>query len=212
MKIISISSNIAGHACAIGDSIRKHFYNNCKMTDFFDYLEVDLYSVNQLLSIQRNDIKYLSIKDNYYPNKDNKNTVYFNHFQKMISYHDLNINFEISDYDIFIDKYIRRYNRLIESIQNEDIIFFIRFGPELDMDVIDFINKIKIINSNLKFYFIHLDYNESFVNKIENISYLEEYHYINLYEPDKILNEDLYFQTLDYSWDKVKMNINNILK
>lgn len=212
MKIISISSNIADHACAIGDSIRKHFYDNHKMTDFFDYLEVDLYSVNQLLSIQKKDIQYLNIKEDYCINKNNKTTVYFNHFQKMISYHDLNASFEIPDYDIFINKYIRRYNRLIEYIESEDIIFFIRFGPELDTHVIDFIHKIKIMNEDLIFYFIHLDYHESSLNKIESMDSMKEYQYINLYESDKVLNEDLYFQTLDYSWDKVKTYINNILK
>jgi hypothetical protein len=38
MKIISLSSNIAGPACAVAQCIKK-YYNNDYKTNFFDFLE-----------------------------------------------------------------------------------------------------------------------------------------------------------------------------
>jgi hypothetical protein len=212
MKIISISSNIAGHACAIGDSIRKHFYENHKLTDFFDYLEVHLHSVNELLSIQRKDIQYLNIQDEFVENKHGKISVSFKHFNRMISHHDLNPQFQIHEYDVFIDKYIRRYHRFMDSIEKEDILFFLRYGKENAQDILEFIEKVKGINPHLRFYFLHLDYDEQSSAKVEELAHQPEYSYLNLYEAGRIMDDDLYFQTLEYPWDKVKMHINNILK
>jgi hypothetical protein len=212
MRIISISSNIAGHACAIGDSIRKYFYNNRKMTDFFDYLEVHLHSVNELLAIERKDIYYLNINNDFVENKHNKISVSFKHFQRMISHHDLNPQFDIHEYDVFIDKYIRRYNRLMDSIENENLILFIRFGKEEEIDIVQFIENIKKINPTLQFYFVHLDYDKDSSARMENLESVPEYSYLNLYDESLLLDEDLYFQTLEYSWDKVKMHINNIIQ
>jgi hypothetical protein len=49
MKIISLSANIAGPACAIATSIKKYFYNNNYITNIFDYLELSIISINQFL-------------------------------------------------------------------------------------------------------------------------------------------------------------------
>ena len=51
MKIISLSSNIAGPACAVAVSIKKYYNNNYK-TNFFDFLEVSLLSIIQVLQTE----------------------------------------------------------------------------------------------------------------------------------------------------------------
>ena len=51
MKIISLSSNTAGYACAIACIIKNKYYNNNYKTNFFDYLEISFTSIIQLLSL-----------------------------------------------------------------------------------------------------------------------------------------------------------------
>ena len=48
MKIISLSSSIAGPACSVACSIKKHYYNNNYKTNIFDYLEISLIGVIQV--------------------------------------------------------------------------------------------------------------------------------------------------------------------
>ena len=47
MKIISLSSNKAGFACAVATSIKK-YYNNNYQTQMFDYLVCSLNDINKL--------------------------------------------------------------------------------------------------------------------------------------------------------------------
>ena len=49
-------------------------------------------------------------------------------FDKLISYHDLKKKPSHDDLILFENKYLRRYFRLIHSIYEEDVIFFIRYG------------------------------------------------------------------------------------
>ena len=56
MKIISLSAGIAGPACAIATSIKKYFYNGSKQTDMFDYLEISLLSIIQILSLNSDNL------------------------------------------------------------------------------------------------------------------------------------------------------------
>ena len=90
MKIISLASYNGGEACSVFTCIKKYFYNDNCITDFFSYLEVSLESVNQILLM---DEKYIDsyFKENYeiYLNKDGNYSVIFKNFDKMISHHDL---------------------------------------------------------------------------------------------------------------------------
>ena len=56
MKIISLSSSIAGPACAVAKSIKKYFYNNNYQTNMFDYLEISFLSILQILYLDKDDI------------------------------------------------------------------------------------------------------------------------------------------------------------
>ena len=190
MKIISLSYDEAGYACAIGSAIKRK-YNN--VTNFFDYLVVDMKTINNIL--QLNNFNYEHVNNH-------KNTVVkWNNFDKLISYHDLKEVYNEIELKNFTKKYMRRYFRLINDIYNEKIIFFIRYGKTSYDEIKNFYNNIKNLNENIICYFINVDYDKS----VNNIYYedIKTYIYINFHainEP-KIYNEDIYFKLLEYNWD-----------
>jgi hypothetical protein len=202
MKIISLASDIAGPACAIATSVKKYFYNNSNQTNIFDYLEITLSDINKLLN--NYDISFVDDL-HIYINRINKSSVNFNKFNKMISHHDLAEEYNENDLQNFKEKYIRRYNRLFNHLKNENDIFFLRFSDDNNDDILNFINIIKKINTNLNFKFIHLFYDEKNINnfKHENYIYINFYNYI---DNTKTYNEDLFFKTIEFDW-KVVYNI-----
>jgi hypothetical protein len=197
MKIISLSSSVAGPACAVAKCIKKYYYNDDYQTNMFDYLEISLLSIIQILNLEKDDIHYLYLNNEIFLNKDNNNSVRFNNFDKIISHHDLKNNYLEKDYIDFIEKYKRRYYRLINDIKNEDKIFFIRYGLESECIINKFIDRINILNPSLKVYFIIVDYNEKDEN-INNSNYI----YINFYKYKENINysDDLFFKTMQYNW------------
>lgn len=212
MKIISLSSSIAGPACAIAYCIKHFYYNDCYISNFFDNLEVSLYSITQVLKNRNSEEieNKLNTNNFIFLNKDDKSSVCFNNFNKMISHHDLSKNYTSYDYNIFIEKYKRRFNRLIETIINEDIIFFIRYGNEQYENIIDFMNEINRINNNLKVYFINVNFDEH--NIIKNYD-IKNYVYINFnaYLDNTIeYHDNLYHKTIQFNWLKVFDIINNL--
>ena len=214
MKIISLSSSIAGPACAISVSIKKHFYNDNCETNIFDFLEVSLESIIKILTIKINNLDIEEILKNNYNiivNNDGNNSVFFNNFDKLISHHDLIINYNDEDFNNLTQKYKRRYNRLINYILNENKIFFLRFGNESKELIINFINTVKIINNNLEIIFINL----FFDNNSINLNYdIKNYYYINFYNDidyNKTYSEDLFYKTLEFNWFSVYEIINNNL-
>jgi hypothetical protein len=214
MKIISLSSSIAGPACAVATIIKKHFYNNNYETNMFDFLEVSLESIIKVLSISNNNLNiedYLSNNYDIIVNSDGNNSVFFNNFDKLISHHDLILNYDEETFNIFIEKYKRRYNRLINHILNEDKIFFIRFGIDNKDSIINFINNVKKINNNVEIYFINLYFDEN-NKKIDND--IQNYYYINFYNNidfNKIYSEDLFYKTMEFNWLPIFEIINNKL-
>ena len=89
MKIISLSYSEAGYACSIGTSI-KIKYN--LTTNFFDYLVVDMSTINEILNLSNLELllsnyEINKIKNHEYNSVTNKN------FKKFISYHDLKNNY-----------------------------------------------------------------------------------------------------------------------
>ena len=213
MKIISLSSSIAGPACAIACSIKKHFYNNNYETNMFDFLEVSLESIIKVLSINNklNIEDYLTNNYDVIVNSDGNNSVFFNNFDQLISHHDLILNYNEDTFNIFIEKYKRRYNRLINHILNEDKIFFIRFGEDNKDSIISFINNVKKINNNLEVYFINLYFDENNKKLHDDIN---NYYYINFYDTidyNKKYSEDLFYKTMEFNWLPIFEIINNNL-
>ena len=166
MKIISLSSSISGHACAISQCIKQNFYNNNCITNMFDYLEISLLSIIQILYMKNDDINYLHINNEIITNIDGNKSVQFKNFDKIICHHDLKNNYTEEDYHNFIKKYQRRYYRLLHDLYNEDVLYFIRFGIEPQYLIEQFINKVKEINPKLTIYFINVNYDK--YNKLIN--------------------------------------------
>ena len=206
MKIISLSSSIAGPACAIATAIKKHFYNNNYQTNIFDYLEISLESINQFLLLEENEIYHLDFDiESSYCNSDNKTSIKFKYFDKVISHHDLPSHFNEVDILELKNKYIRRYNRLINYIESQDKIFFLRYGNESCDLINNFYKYVRDLNPYLTVYFIHLDYSDD--NHISQIIYdnihFENYFYFNFanyISDDIIYDDDLFFKTLQYDW------------
>ena len=210
MKIISLSSDKAGFACAVATSIKK-YYNNNYQTQIFDYLVCSLNTINSILKTTNyNDI----INNLEITPIDNKSCVKFKNYDNLISYHDLLNPYTKSDYINFIEKYKRRYNRLLEIIKNEDILYFIRFGYEDEKDISNFFHIIKYLNVNIKVHFINVYYNK--INNDYNYTIINNNCFfvpINFYlfeEKDKIYDVDEYYKTLEYNWDNIFKIINLI--
>lgn len=201
MKIISLSAGIAGPACAIATSIKKYFYNGSKQTDMFDYLEISLLSIIQILSLNSDNISDAIYNNNtFVPNINQCQTVTFNNFDRIISHHDLKENYNVNDYNEFIEKYKRRYNRLIECLKTENKIFFIRFGHENTCQFQEFIRIIREINPLCEFYIINLIYDETNIEYNHNILNLYIVNFYYFLEKDVIYNDDLYYRTIQFNW------------
>jgi hypothetical protein len=184
---LSLSSSYSGNACAVRQSIENYYENN--ETQFFDWLVCSMKSVNEIL-----EGKPILFEDKYeYPNPLNTTSINFLNFDKLISHHDIN-EFNENSINEITEKYTRRYERLISTIQNKEQVFFIRYCKNLDdieeEEIIKFYKNIIRINSNLSFKFILIsDYDNLIIpNNLENN---KNFIYINLnnYIDDDIINE-----------------------
>ena len=203
MKIISLAASYAGPACAIAASIKKYFYNNNSVTNIFDNLEISIISINQLLLLNEEDIKYIDFNDNWHVNNNNNISITFKNFDHIYSHHDLKNNFTYDDLNNLKEKYIRRYNRFIYDIKNENKIFFLRYGIEDTYQIELFYDNIYKKNPDLEFYYIMLIYCENPVNykiKYDNFIVINFYDYIDI---NKKYNNDMYFKVLEFDWHKV---------
>ena len=214
MKIISLSYEDAGYACSIGTSIKKK-YN--QQTNFFDFLVVDMRTINHIITLKDLNLLTHNFKFEDQTKKENK-TLIWNHFSKMISYHDLKSNFNEESLKEFTNKYLRRYYRLMNDLYNEEKLFFIRYGKTNINDVKLLIQNIKNIkninqNQNQKIFFINIDFDK---NNKENIFYpeLKNYIYINFCQVNKkdLNNDDIYFQLLECNWEYVFQKIEELSK
>lgn len=214
MKIISLSSYYAGPACAIADYIKKYFYNNDKQIDFFDYLVVSMKSINEILTNKEIDLDL----DSAILNELNTVTIQFKNFDLLISNHDLKeFPVTLENMNDVIQKYKRRYNRLISDIKSENIIYFLRFfDKELDdteeNEILIFNKNLSVINSSLIFYLIILTDNDNL--KLSNkLSYYDNIilFNFNIYnDKNKIYNDNKYFRIIDeYDYINLKTLINN---
>jgi len=207
MKIISLSAGIAGPACAIATSIKKYFYNDSKQTDMFDYLEISLLSIIQILLLNNNSDNNITnnlLNNNIFvPNINGCQTVTFNNFDRIISHHDLKENYDESDYIEFIEKYKRRYYRLIECLKTENKIFFIRYGDECHSQFQEFIRIIREINPLCEFYIINLIYDETNKEQNYDIPNLYTINFYYLLDKNVIYDDDLFYRIIQFNWKPV---------
>jgi hypothetical protein len=184
---LSLSSSHAGNACAIRQSII-NYTTPSNETQFFDWLVTSMKSVNQIL-----ENSPIIFESNYiYPNDLNTTSINFKNFDLLISHHDIH-EFNEDSINEITKKYIRRYERLINTIKKQKKINFIRYVKNQqdieEEEIYKFYKNIENINNNLLFNFILIsDYN----NLVIPSNLLKDnFIYINLndYVDDDILNE-----------------------
>lgn len=150
-----------GRACCVKYQIDQYFGK--KETNFFDWLISSMNSVITVLKCKNidellnfNNI-YINPKIPYSKGNTGKNTrVVIRSLYRCISIHDVKTDFNNDDIYDFIDKYKRRWNRMIEYIKQDEKIYFIRFGEIKPHEKEQFIQTILGINENCNFYLISI--------------------------------------------------------
>lgn len=188
---LSLSSSYEGNACAIRQSIINNTTSKNE-TQFFDWLVTSMKSVNQIL-----ENTPIIFESNYiYPNSLNTTSIKFKNFDLLISHHDIH-EFNENSINEITKKYIRRYERLINTIKEQKKINFIRYVKNQqdieEEEIYKFYKNIKNINNNLLFNFILIsDYN----NLVIPSNLLKDnFIYINL---NNYIDEDILNETNDY--------------
>jgi len=151
---ISLSSSNGGNACAVKNSINMFCKEQSpEKTQFFDWLVCSMKSINEVLEYKPilfdEPLGYNYVYQN--------TTIFFKDFDLLISHHDI-VNLNDNTINELIDKYTRRRQRFIDTIKNNNNIFFIRYCTcQYDLDVeeiIKFYHNIRNIKNDLNFKFI----------------------------------------------------------
>jgi len=110
---LSLSSSCAGYACAVCQSI-KNYTTSSNETQFFDWLITSMKSVNQILE----NTPIIFDSNDIYQNNSNTISINFKNFDLLISHHDCD-EFNDNSINEITTKYIRRYERLIDTIKKQ---------------------------------------------------------------------------------------------
>lgn len=155
-----------GDKCCVKHQIDK--YKGSKETLFFDFIGTDMKSVITILASEHiEEILYFDniFRDSNQPNGHDgkKARVTIRSLSRCISVHDLPINMKDQDVYEFIEKYKRRFQRIIDNIKSNrnDKIFFLRYGPITDKEKSKFIEIIHTINPNCQFTLVSLEIEQS---------------------------------------------------
>ena len=188
---ISLSSSYAGNACAVHESINNYTSTSNK-TLFFDWLVTSMKSVNQVLENTPIIFETESIR----PNTLNNTSINFKNFDLLISHHDIH-DFNDNSINETTNKYIRRYERLINTIKEQQKINFIRYCKDStnieEEEILIFYKNIKNINPNLLFNFILISDDNDLI--IPNNLLQDNFIYINL---NNYVDHDIVNETNDY--------------
>lgn len=189
MKYISI-----GFKCSVKYNIDK--YRGKSKTLFFDWLMTTMDSVIELLKCNNiKDILYIDnlVKDHSFIGKKTCK-IKIQSLDFCYSIHDMPKYYKKNDIINFIEKYTRRFNRIIQYIKSNEKLCFIRYGKISNNQVDQFINIIKKINPKCNFTLIVI------TNK-ENINLVEKKHLLTIpLHIDIPKNGDWKLQYLN--WDK----------
>ena len=172
-----------GRGCMVKYQINKHIVS--APTLFFDWLISVMDSVIELFNIYscgnidafflRNNITQCSINP-IHDNKTARLLIGSGSLSCCTSIHDVNAKYNEADICAFIEKYKRRFMRIIEYIKSNEKIYFIRYDKINDEQRFKFIATIKRINSNCNFVLIAVKPNQN----NNNIIVKENYKEINL--------------------------------
>lgn len=197
-----------GGACNMNYQIQKHVGK--KETLFFDNLITCINSVISILSFFENIDKLL-----YFENMIQKpNDPIFNNVKsKMIikslpfcePIHDVKIDFTDEDILEFIEKYRRRFLRIITYIKGNDKIVFCRYGNINTKEKLAFIEQIKKINPECNFCLVSINSNQD----ADSIKKEENFLEINIQKPEVPYEYDWKTSYLD--WKKIFIDIESIV-
>jgi hypothetical protein len=155
MKYISI-----GRICNVKHQIDKHKHKNDNETLFFDWLLTSMNSVIEILSCKDiNNILYFDNIQRYInkPYYGDNSCIVIKSLDLCVSIHDLLRDYSDNDILDFINKYKRRFERIIKYIKSDEKIYFIR-NDRVDDNTIDkFIETILDINPNCNFAIVIID-------------------------------------------------------
>ena len=147
MRCISIGSK-----CNVKFQINK--YVKKQETLFFDWLGTDMETVIKILQCKNIcDILYHDniVKDPKNPYTKSNSRIIIKSLPYCVSIHDFTINFKKEDIDSFINKYERRFKRLIELICSTEKLYFIRYEKITEEQKKLFIETILNINPDCDF-------------------------------------------------------------
>ena len=206
MKYISI-----GMCCNVKYQIDNHKHKD--ETLFFDWLMISMNSVVEILSTPDiNNILYFDniTRDVNIPYHNKNSSIVIKSLDYCVSIHDLLRDYTDSDVFEYIDKYKRRYDRIMEYIKSDEKICFIRDDSSNSNSVVDnnnirqkFVETILKINPNCKFTLVIID------NKNENDSEILKYdHCLHI----KLnINPPKYpgWTTTFLNWEKIFSDIEN---
>lgn len=201
MKYISI-----GKSCCVKYQIDKIIQKSESL--FFDNLMTSMNAVIDILNSPdiNNILHFENIITDPINNADpiNNRRVSIKSLDYCISIHDIKKNFTSDDIFKFIEKYKRRFNRIIEYIKSNETIVFIRYGAVDNLLIYKFIETILKINSNCKFWLCVVDNDNS--NDVEILKF-EKCLYFKLNIP--VVMTDY---TASYlNWEKIFDDIENNL-
>lgn len=188
-----------GSSCVIKYNLDLYFEK--EPTLFFDWLITDMTTVNEIFNcrdinelINENSIKRIG-GDSY----KNQSKVSITSLPKCVSIHDLPLKYTDVDISNFVEKYKRRYSRIIDLIKNSDKKFFFLIKGEFANFEIDLFNEnIKKINSDCNFRLVVIGYNN--FEKKENLLTLN----LNKYEiKNKQINLKDYWKGELWDWKEI---------
>ena len=189
-----------GRKCGVRHNIQK--FLGKKETHFFDWLITDMNSVNKVIGSK--DINFLINSETV--KKDQKNP--FGFTKNTYRYHITSLSHCESLHDVpsgsnkkqelaLVQRYVRRYHRLINLIKEKNIkIYFVRNGNITETERNEFIKNVLSHNNNCNFKLVECNY----VSKLNSKYYTN----INLnnYKTDSDKNEEDWKLT-NFKWKNI---------
>ncbi len=146
-----------GSDCSTRHHIQTYNGVESQQTLFFDWLLVDMESVIQLFAHYEDFDTYFSHAHIVRRGLSKFNShMSFTPVSKCDFLHDLRMKYTSAEFDEFIDKYRRRFARILDYIRGTETLYFVFKGPITEIQRYEFINVIKSINPNCKFTLVHI--------------------------------------------------------
>jgi len=147
-----------GSACNVKYQIDKHT-NNSQPTHFFDWLMTSFETVNQLISatsiapyLDPATFKVESRTSVTRPRRIiTRSTITLSALHSCVSIHDIVGNYDKAAIDAFVEKYTRRYVRLLEEIRSGHKIVFIYNGAVTEEQAQEFVKNVLHIHPSCPF-------------------------------------------------------------